>query len=462
MSGHYNMVQPADLGRQKRKRQSEKPSQAKHPKPSQHVDPQPAAELPQWPPSLTDFVSNTFRMAETLPGPTAKLVHEQLDFLVYSAAKDNKLWTNNWAAQRIPALDSLAPLALHQDIPGAQLNNGSASLAHEHSRTATSPYKASSKKFDSQDRKRKRAERFSAQQTVAPYVSTDEISMKEIVGTLTALEKRYLRLTSEPNPAVVRPEHVIRKCLPFVVNKYRKENMLYLYINDQLKAIRQDLTVQHIKNDLAVEVYEVHGRIAIENNDLGEFNQCQSQLKALYALKAGHTAYHDTYEFMCYRILYLLLTEHYADVNLVRLDLLTSDSAPAKVPAAFQIKRECVYKALGLLDHVVTGNYHAFFKAFRWFQQEKSMPCAFHLLEHFMAPKQRLLWLSTMCKALKKVPMLHLENVLAIASAETFVADYNLTAFVQDTDFDCSAARATVQAIVDKGNFKKVDIKGQV
>ena len=62
------------------------------------------------------------------------------------------------------------------------------------------------------------------------------------VGQNQELEKEYLRLTGPPEPHMIRPEHVLKKSLVFVLNKYA-ETSNYRYICEQLKSIRQDLTV---------------------------------------------------------------------------------------------------------------------------------------------------------------------------------------------------------------------------
>lgn len=106
---------------------------------------------------------------------------------------------------------------------------------------------------------------------------------RKAVGTSLELEKSYLRLTSAPSASVVRPPRVLKEALELVKQKWQK-NRDYAYVNDQLKAIRQDLTVQQKRGGvLASEVYETHARVALECGDWAEYNQCQTVLRELHA-----------------------------------------------------------------------------------------------------------------------------------------------------------------------------------
>lgn len=170
-----------------------------------------------------------------------------------------------------------------------------------------------------------------------------------VVGRSQQLERRYLRLTAAPDPEMVRPLPILKETLQLLKGKWMQDND-YSYICEQFKSLRQDLTVQHIKNDFTTNVYEVHARIALEKGDLGEFNQCQTQLKALYALGLGG----KPTEFKAYRILYAIHTNNMMNMN----DILASISPSEKTDVAIE-------HALNVRAARASGNYHSFFQLYQ-------------------------------------------------------------------------------------------------
>ena len=102
-----------------------------------------------------------------------------------------------------------------------------------------------------------------------------------VTGTCATIEKTYFRLTRAPDPATVRPLMVLRAALAMVKQKWRDGSASAVYAWEQLKSIRQDLTVQHIRNAFTVEVYETHARIAMEECDMASFQQCLSVIRDL-------------------------------------------------------------------------------------------------------------------------------------------------------------------------------------
>lgn len=107
--------------------------------------------------------------------------------------------------------------------------------------------------------------------------------------------------------------------------------------------------MQRIKNPFTVRVYEIHARIALEKGDLGEYNQCQSQLRLLYAYNIPGCQM----EFLAYRILYLLHTRNRREVN----SLMTELDEKHRKDAA-------VKHALAVRSSLVEGNHHRFFQLY--------------------------------------------------------------------------------------------------
>ena len=167
---------------------------------------------------------------------------------------------------------------------------------------------------------------------------------------------------------------------------------------EQFKSIRQDLTVQRLNNAFTIKVYETHARIALANSDLDEYNQCQTQLKPLYATipDAGARA-----EFAAYRILYTVYYQQ--DLELMKtLAGLTSE----------QLASDEVQHAIAVRSTVALGDYAAFYRLL-----DAAPGLTGHLMEP-MLPRMRALAYDTLLRAYRPVVPLDL-----LTSALGFAGD---------------------------------------
>lgn len=177
-----------------------------------------------------------------------------------------------------------------------------------------------------------------------------------VKGTCSVLEKEYLRLTAPPRPELVRPEPILRKYLKKLKKDYAKpDHKDYLWFCSQLKAIRQDCTVQRIQNEFAVDVYETHARIALQEGDLNEYNQCQTQLQDLYR---DNPSMPNHEEFIAYKLLYYVVlscNDQYdgGSSDMFKIMLSLSDE---------QRQHPAIEHALKVRECIALGNYLHFFR----------------------------------------------------------------------------------------------------
>lgn len=435
----------------------------------------------QWPPSLNQFVNECYQRSNTLSESEKVQFNEQIQQILLKALDEGKLWENNWQLQKLPVFEGVKlPVELEcntrVDVEPIPSSTKMLPTKNKKSNKRTNDLLSD---FKSDERKKQRMARFSDSLTPEP-VGKKALSIdrkgEPIKGTCQDLEKNYLRLTSEPEPSRVRPQKVLEKSLEYVLNKYLKEGAPYSYLNNQFKSIRQDLTVQHIKNELTLKVYESHARIAIENNDLGEFNQCQSQLKYLYYIHKQKQAGIDNekfnendLEFTFYRILYMLMMGNYPEIFKIRYEIyFKKDFENYGKKNELKIFN-CIEKSFDLQNFQVLGDYHNFFKIYKEFRSI-DLNLGFHLIKNFLINKERIKALNIISKTYRKISISFLIDELAFRTSENhdeedifdFFKRHNLIQFAKDNDFDCASARGIVQGITVQTGFRKIDIKGQV
>ncbi|EEQ29736.1 SAC3/GANP domain-containing protein [Microsporum canis CBS 113480] len=435
----------------------------------------------EWPPAVRDYVQRSFVPEQQIPGITRADMEAKLKQVITGAAETNHLGAIDWASLPLPqqmiqnerntallSISKTSPKRKSTDISTEYATTAATNRTYEETppwrsngangsedkrRRLENDSKISSSKFNHNLESRKRRFESTSSPTKVKSPSAYNVtphhdpSEGPIVGRSTALEKRYLRLTAAPNPDNVRPLPVLRKSLDLLKKRWKQENN-YGYICDQFKSMRQDLTVQHIKNDFTVLVYEIHARIALEKGDLGEYNQCQTQLQGLYALNLGG----HPMEFKAYRILYFIYTRNQTAINSALSDLTPAEKADPAVSHALAVR-----SALAL------GNYH------RFFQLYLDTPNMGAYLMDMFVDRERLSALACICKAYKpEVNIRFITEELGFESDEQsarFVLDHVPEHLLQEKADGVKLLTGKCGAAFEQAKLaahRVIDIKGQI
>lgn len=468
----------------------------------------------KWPKELTNFINRSFVKSKGLNDEDKLAFQEQIKTLLLKAERENKIYKNNWTKQKIPILDKGRGLELVCDMEEEEkeektntekktenkqnkkttlMTQDDTSLLRKYQQqklrkqsphiknTSTasevvdlteSSKRTTTSEYDSNQRKKQRLQRFSspdidnkpsslpAKPPVFANGGFQDNHIGPIIGRCTDLEKKYYRLTSEPDPNKVRPQPVLQKSVQFLIDQL--DIKPYSYIKDQFKSIRQDMTVQHLKNNFTLYVYETNSRISIKNNDLGEFNQCLTQME--YLFDSGELTIKDLnvieLEFRCYRNLYLLIVENHSAVLDMKLKLFMRNYSSPLELAMLKLTN----LTFSLQQSMIEGDYFTFFKIV---DQFSTLDLAYHLINMFIVEKCRIKFLHTISKAYRKIPNEVLTQQLgfkqkSLSEFNQFLTKHGLQNFCNQDGFDCSSSRNIIATIIAKTNFKKIDIKGQV
>lgn len=173
-----------------------------------------------------------------------------------------------------------------------------------------------------------------------------------VQGRCQTLEKEFLRLNGPPDAAKVRPESVICRALDRLIAMISKGEQPYHYHWSQLKAMRQDLIVQHLQNETAAAVEEVFARRALEHGDMRDYQKCSTALRVLFdAGVQGCRA-----EFDAYRILANVCQDHCTSDEVLKA---MKEAHAHGVGASVEVKH-----ALAVQRALTIGNWAGFWKLY--------------------------------------------------------------------------------------------------
>ncbi|KAF8972646.1 SAC3/GANP/Nin1/mts3/eIF-3 p25 family-domain-containing protein [Flammula alnicola] len=414
-----------------------------------------------WPPPLKEWVAKCLGQ---ITDTNRSEVQAELKQVISEAFAAHTLWTTDWAGVQLKRCHFLLPkpppvfnTMKRKGFETPVVNTKKAKKAALKNATATYAMD-----YNDQAALNRRAERFQREHELertkrSPYPATDEPEgdpnvidwdRYTIVGTSQEIFKDYLRLTSEPKPETIRPYAVLQKTLVELKERWRGKTA-YNWICNQFKSLRQDLTVQRIKNEFTVQVYEIHARMALESSDMVEYNQCQATLKSLYELGIPG----NVEEFTAYRILMLLHGRNRSELNLFVGQLTPRQKSDDAVQHALEVQRA-----------QAMGNYY---KLCDLYMNAPNMGA--YIMDHFIA-RERVKALMVITKAYRNISLSFLQKTLAFETldeARTFLVDHQITTFTNpnspdiDKILDCKPAIPEVSRAFEE-KYRKIMIKGAI
>lgn len=211
--------------------------------PTGGIRPPPVTAAPtngQWPPALRTYVDRCFAQcrSDRERDQTEVLLKQRIQ----KSMREGTLYTHNWTGEPlIPLAEPERSNPAPDQPPRAKPSPQKQVLAKREERA---------RRFQSgppgdTDRRAAQEQAKRARQSALLAMAEEGIDWDEftIIGTCEKIEKRYLRLTSAPDPSTVRPLPVLKKALEWLKGRWR-ETGDYNYICDQFKSLRQDLTVR--------------------------------------------------------------------------------------------------------------------------------------------------------------------------------------------------------------------------